>query len=418
LNQSILSRFWFVSIPLLIGALIAITWANYRFADQYPGGQDFLVYWVGTRALLVDGKTPYSDEVARQVETQVYGRPAGAGEKEYRVISPLYFVILYLPYALISDFTLARAVWMTTLEIALVGLALLSLRLARWKLGLWSLPFYLLFAVLWYHSLLPLITGDLVILIAFWIALTFLALRTGRDEVAGILLAFTTIKPNVILLILVFVVIWTLSSRRWATLFWMIASVAILSFILAFFIPDWPLQNLREIMSSAGYQAPGTPATVFSTLAPAAGKWIGWALSALVLLILLFEWFLARGKDFCWFLWTACLTLVVSQWSGVRTGPENFVVLFLPLELVFATLEERWGRTGHLMNWFFMLVLFIGPWALFLDTITSGDQLPQVPFLLFPLPLFLLVTLYWVRWWAIHPRHFLIDTLRESEALE
>jgi len=418
LNRSLFSRFWFLSIPLLVGAVVAVTWANYRYAGQNPGGNDFLVHWVGTRALLVDGKTPYGDEVAVQIQILAYGRPARPGEHELRVAYPLYSVVVFLPYALISDYTLARALWMTTLEIALVLLAIFSLRLTRWKLGIGFLPFYLLFALLWYHSLRPLINGNAVILIALWIGMAFLALRSERDELAGILLAFTTIKPHVVLPILIFVVIWTLSQRRWAALFWMAATVGMLSVILGFFVPDWPVQNLREILRYSSYNPSGTPAAIFADWAPAAGRWIGWAFSALVLLVMVVEWFLARRKEFSWFLWTACLTLVASQLSGIQADPGNFIILFLPLVLIITALEERWGRAGRVMNCFLMLLLFVGPWALFLNTLTLGDQPLQHPVLLFPLPLFLLITLYWVRWWAVHPQRFLIDALRESEALE
>jgi hypothetical protein len=35
----------------------------------------------------------------------------------------------------------------------------------------------------------------------------------------------------------------------------------------------------------------------------------------------------------------------------------------------------------------------------------------------FPLPIFMLVGLYWVRWWAIKPAKTLIEALRASEDL-
>jgi hypothetical protein len=36
--------------------------------------------------------------------------------------------------------------------------------------------------------------------------------------------------------------------------------------------------------------------------------------------------------------------------------------------------------------------------------------------LLFPLPLFLIITMYWVRWWAIRPQRLYVEALREGEA--
>ncbi|HUV28353.1 MAG TPA: hypothetical protein VMW34_13405, partial [Anaerolineales bacterium] len=161
---SFFNRFWYVTVILVIAALVLLTMANYFFVQQNPGGNDFLVHWVGTRALIVDGLSPYSDAVAERIQTLAYGRPAQPGEHELRVAYPLYSVLVFLPYALIGDYEIARALWMTTLEIALIGLAFLSLRLTRWKMSLWLLQIFLIFSILWYHSLRPLINGNAVIL--------------------------------------------------------------------------------------------------------------------------------------------------------------------------------------------------------------------------------------------------------------
>jgi len=412
---SFFNRFWYVTVILVIGILVLLTLANYTFVQGNPGGNDFLVHWVGTRALFVDGLSPYSDEVAERIQTLAYGRPAQPGEHELRVAYPLYSALVFLPYALFSDYEIARALWMTTLEVALVGLAFISLRLTRWKMSLWLLPFFLIFSILWYHSLRPLINGNAVILIALLLAGAFAALRSDRDELAGVLLAISTIKPHLVLLPIIFVLIWTLSARRWRTLGWMLISLVLLSVGAALLVPNWPLQNLREIMAYSSYNPPGTPGAVFETWLPATGRQFGWALSIFLGLILFLEWVLIRGKDFRWFLWTACLTLVISQWIGIQTDPGNFILLCLPLVLVFALWVERWGRSGIIVVIIAMGLLFVGPWAIFLETVAYGDQPLQHPVMFFPLPLFLLITLYWVRWWGIKPRRLLVDALREYE---
>ena len=59
-----------------------------------------------------------------------------------------------------------------------------------------------------------------------------------------------------------------------------------------------------------------------------------------------------------------------------------------------------------------LLALFFGLWWLFLTTIQRGDQPIQHPIMFFPLPLFMLLGLYWVRWWAIRPPRPLMDEMR------
>jgi hypothetical protein len=107
--------------------------------------------------------------------------------------------------------------------------------------------------------------------------------------------------------------------------------------------------------------------------------------------------------------------LVASQWIGIQTDPGNFILLFLPLVLVLAMWVERWGRAGNGVVIFVLFLLFLGPWAIFLRTITYGDQPMQHPVMFFPIPLFLLITLYWVRWWAIRPQRLLVEELRAIE---
>jgi hypothetical protein len=416
-SSTFFSRFWLITVVLFAGILVGITWGNYRFALQNPGGNDFLVHWVGTRALLLEGTSPYSDEVARQIQTMAYGRTARPGEHELRVAYPLYSQVFFLPFALISDFTLARAVWMTALQAGLILLAVYSLRLTDWRPGIWMLPVYFLFAVFWYHGLRPLINGNAVIFVSVLLAAAFLALRSGRDELAGILLAFSTVKPQVVAIPVVFVLVWTISHGRWRVLAWLAITLALLSASVALFVPDWPLQNLREVLLYPEYNPPGTPGAVFSEWWPGIGARLGWILTAILGVILILEWRAARGKDFRWFLWTASLTLVISQWIGIQTDPGNFVILFIPLVLVFAVWEERWGPRGRWFILSIMLTLFAGLWALFVRTVSDVGQPLQNPILFFPLPLLLLIGLYWVRWWAIRPSRLLVEALRAYNEL-
>jgi hypothetical protein len=393
-------------IALVVAGLALLgllTWGNYRFAKASPGGNDFLVHWVGTRSLVLEGLNPYSDEVAGKIQTMAYGRLAKPGEHELRVAYPLYSVIVFLPFALVGDFALARALWMTALEAGIIGLTLVSLRLARWRLNPILLVLLFLFSLFWYHGLRPLINGNAVVLVALMLAGGFLALRNGADELAGVLFAFSTIKPQVVVLVLLFIVFWAFSNGRRRVVWWMVGTVFLLSLSAALFVPDWIVYNLREVIRYPSYNPPGSLQAAFQIWWPAWGKRVGWALTAWMALILLVEWWNNRHAEGRGFLWAASLTLVVSQWIGIQTDPGNFIVLFPALMLVLALLDERWKTAGWVMILVFLLLLFVGIWALFLNTVEYGSQPVQSPVLFIPLPAFLLLMLYWVRWWAVEP---------------
>jgi hypothetical protein len=349
---------------------------------------------------LTEGLSPYSDETAERIQIAAYGRPARAGEHELRVSYPLYSIVVFLPYALISDYNLARAAWMTTLEIALVALSLMSMRLANWKPRPILLGLFLLFSLFWYHGFRPLINGNAIILVALCIAGGLLALKSKADELAGVLFAFATIKPHVVLLFLVFIAYWTYIHRRWRVVGWLVTTVILLSASAALLVPDWILQNIREIVRYSSYNPPLTLRAALTALLPGIGNRIGLAIMGLLALLLLVEWWLVRKANFRGFTWVACLTLVASQWIGIPTDPGNFIILLPALALIFALWQERWERAGSIFAVLSMLVLLAGLWGIFLATVEYGDQPQQSPIMFIPLPAFLLIMLYWVRWWA------------------
>ncbi|NLF52515.1 MAG: DUF2029 domain-containing protein, partial [Leptolinea sp.] len=357
-------RNWLIGAAAVLIFLIGLTYANHYYAVRNPGGNDFLVHWVGTRALLIDGISPYSDEVAGRIQTIVYGRLAQSGEHQLRVAYPLYSISIFLPFALFPDFALARAVWMTTLELALVGLAIFSIKLADWKPGMGLTIGFILFSLLWYHGLRPLINGNAVILVAFFLTAGLMAIRGRAEELAGVLFAFMTIKPQIALVFLLYMTFWGISNQRWRMLGWLYGTIAVLTAVSTMLIPDWILQNLREVVLYPKYNPPGTPAAIFAEWLPATGRNIGMGLTVILVLVLIIEWFLSRRYEFRGFLWTICLTLTAAQWIGIQTDPGNFIILLPVLALLFSIIHERYKVAGNFFTWFLMALLMGGLWWL------------------------------------------------------
>lgn len=416
-NRKLLTT-WLVAILLGLILIGILTWSNYQYASQNAGGNDFLVHWVGTRTLLTEGISPYSDETALRIQTLAYGRAARPGEHELRVAYPLYSILVFFPFALVKDYLLARALWMTTLEIALVLLSVVCMQLTNWKPKLLTLALFLVFTIFWYHALRPLINGNAVILVALALAGAMLALRSGGEELAGVLLAFSTIKPQVVVVVVLFFMYWGIRQRRWKFLGWFWGTLALLSASAALLVPNWIWQNFVEVVRYPGYNPPGTPGSALATWLPEIGPRIGWAITAIVGVLLLVEWYLAaRSREFPHLLWAFCLTLVGAQWIGIQTDPGNFIVTMPALVLIFAVWDVRGRLGGQWVVLGSLLVLFIGLWALFLRTVTYADQPVQSPVMFFPLPAFELIMLYWVRWWAVHPPTVWFDTVLFKESM-
>jgi hypothetical protein len=145
---------------------------------------------------------------------------------------------------------------------------------------------------------------------------------------------------------------------------------------------------------------------------PGVGIQLGWLLTLIFILILLLEWRNAYKKEYQWFLWTACLTLVITNLIGIRTATANYVALFPALILILSILDNRWGRNGRIIILVSLTLLFFGLWWLFISTLTISDQPIQHPILFFPLPVLLLIGLYWTRWQAIKSPSALLEEYR------
>ncbi len=380
---------------VLVAAVIGLlTWVNVRFAYQNPGGNDFLTRWVGTRALLFEGLSPYSDEVALRIQQRAYGRPARADEDQMRMAYPIYSVLIFAPFAWIADYPLARAVWMTALEVLLLALLALSLRLVRWKPSTPLLGMLLLFSLTWYHGVRAVINGNAVVWVAFFLTAAVWALEERRDAWAGVLLALATIKPHLALLPLLFVLGWAWFQHRRKVIVWTVGTVAVFSLAGMLVVPQWVLQNLREVLAYTGYTPPTTIQDALQGWFPEWGTALGWALTLALAGMLVWVWWQA-WQQAAFPLWTYALTLVASQWIGITTDPGNFILLFLPLIWVLARLARRFGERAA---WVLLGVLWIGLWWLFVATLSQHNGQPQQSTVMFlPLPGLLLVGLWGLR---------------------
>jgi len=383
---------------VMLGGLI---WVNIQFTKNNPGGNDFLAHYVGTRSLLFEGKSPYGDEVALEIQRRVFGRPAEEGEIEHRVVYPLYSTLIFAPFALIANYAVARVAWMTVMELALLGTGYLALQITNWKPRLVILAIYFQFAVLWYHGFRAVINGNAVIVVSLCITGSLFALKKNKDRAAGVLLTLSTIKPNLVVLLILYILIWSVYQKRYRVILWFLGSMLVLTLGGMLLIPDWIFQNLWEIMRYPGYNPPGSIGEVLGLWFPSYAVLIKYGIGIGLGLLLGKEIWVARQAKYEWFLWTACLALTVSQWIGIATDPGNFVILFTPFVLVLARLEERWEDWSRFLIPGVLGVMLIGLWALFLVTLDYDYQPMQSSIMFFPFPAFVLIGLYWIKWWVV-----------------
>jgi Glycosyltransferase family 87 len=400
-------------LPLIvifgIVGLVGMTYANYQFSIQNPGGNDFLARWTGAHYWLVEGLSPYDPQVSLEAQNLIYGRPARpeAGEDVAHFVYPFYSMLFFAPFGLL-EYTIARALWMTVVEISLVSLAIISIRLIDWRIRPWLTSVLILFTLLWYHGMRSLMLGQFAVVDAVLIVLALWLIRLKRDVPAGVLLALSTAKPQMAFLIVPFVLIWAVSQRRWQLVAGIVGGFLVLMVATLALIPNWPLQMFWQILDYPNYTTTISPLAIIAGVAPAINPAFSILLHGIALIYLIFEWVGAWGKDDRWFLWVAFLTMVITNMVAIRTATTNYMMLLPVLFLIFKGMHERWGKAGAAVILILLLSLGIGLWVLFLQTVNGNLE---HPIMYLPLPFFCLLGLWWVRWWAIRPPRTLYENL-------
>jgi len=392
--------------------LAGLTWANYRFSVQNPGGNDFLARWMGAHKWLMEGISPYDEKVSLATQNMIYGHPADVskGEDINHFVYPLTSMIFFGPFGLL-EYLPARALWMTLLQLSLAGLAILSLKLVRWTISPVRMAVMILFSVLWYHGARTIIVGQFAAIEALLLIGALLLIYKEQDGFAGLLLALATTKPQMSYLIIPFVLFWAYSRQRFTVFSGFFGSLVGIFVASLFFIPNWPVQMIWQIMEYPTYtERIGSMVSILASSIPGVSRQLSIILYIFFWGYLIVEWILAWGKDRNWFIWTALMTLVLTNFLVSRTATTNYVMLLPAVFMIFKVLEYRWPKVGKAIVWALILLFFGGLWFLFFDTVQGNLEQPAM---YLPLPLFCLFGLWWVRWWSIRPPLMPIEDLEE-----
>jgi hypothetical protein len=163
------------------------------------------------------------------------------------------------------------------------------------------------------------------------------AVQQRRDGWAGLCLAVTTIKPQMIFLVLIFLLAWALFQHRWRLILSFSLSMLGLVGSSLLLIPTWLFDFARNAVDYSDYVAFGTPLeNLLHYFLPAGlAAPLTVALSGLFFLALLPGWWLALRNRPGGYSWALHTTLIVGSLITFRSATTNQVILYLPLFFLF-----------------------------------------------------------------------------------
>jgi hypothetical protein len=388
---------WFL-VGLLIGVLFIVesVMAHKLFTTRFAGGGDFYPSWAAARALLLEGRDPYSPDVSAEIKAAMIG-PNQEETISYSFAYPLPVIFLFWPLVYCS-YDWVQAIWMVTLQWVAVVIVIGLLCLERWHPPPVGLIGSLLGMLFLYPITRSIFLGQFTLHITLFLVIALWAMRCGRDGLAGVLLALTFIKPQMVVFVVPWLVLWVVRQRRWRLIGGLLAGGAGLLLAAMALSPRWPISFLEGVQRYRSIDGVYDPLAVLMNLV-----WLGgpeamrYVLAGLLLLAMLVIWWWDWWDGEESFLRATHWAIVMSLLIIPQTGTTNQAILLIPL---FAWLHRALKQWRHWQVLIGASGLLAGLWVLFLSTIQGNWENP-VMFL--PLPLFSLTALVGIevhRWWV------------------
>lgn len=382
-----------IGAALLLLLTILVVALRQLFTLEAAGANDFYPRYRGAALFWREGIDPYSDAATEAIQMDMYGRLALPEEDQVLFVYPFYVTFMLLPLVWLPlDYSWIQAIWLATLLLVMGTAVFLTLRLLNWQQPVWLFALTMLWTVLFYHNTRTVILGQFAAFVFLWLAAALLALKRGRDGWAGFWLALTTIKPQMVILVIPALLLWALAQRRWRFVAGFGLTLVILFGLSFLLLPSWLTSFVQQVLTYPGYTFTGSPLWVITGYYfPQLGKPVEQVLIILALAYMVWEWRRLWRETAVseQLLVTLGITMIVTNLILVRTATTNYIIMIIPLFLLlhYLALHWRWGNGGVIL---FYSLSVVSTWLLFLTTI-QGDT--EHPIMYLPWPFGLLICL-------------------------
>lgn len=244
---------------LAIIALCSSIWHIHVVDRGMPASHaDLVPVWVGVRALLKH-ENPYSEATTKQIQTLYYGRPL-TPDDHVNTMGFAYPATTAIVLGFIGPLKWgeARLLFLILLPALTTAGAFAWIRVAQLSLT-WQMR--LLVVVLCLASW-PVAWGirlqQPTLLVAALLAIGCWLLQRGNAGAAGIVLSASTFKPQLVALLLVWLLLWAVVHRAWRFVISLVGTSAALVYFSCLLLPNWipPWKSAAVELLSYTHQVP------------------------------------------------------------------------------------------------------------------------------------------------------------------
>ncbi len=343
-----------------------------KMGDLYPR-------WVGTRELLIHGRNPYSPEVSHEILGHIVTQEDASGRviDEQRFVYPIYVVFLMAP-TIYMDFATVQSWAPFVLGAFAVLTVLCSVGILNWRVPWTTGAALILFTLSSPQIVQGMRHQQLALVVACLLTSGAWLVHKGQLGMAGVLLAFSTIKPQMALLPLIWFILW--ASGEWRTRWRLLAGFGVTLALLIgageLLVSGW----LRDFFAALAAYRRYFPTSSLPRLL--LGDRIGIALSCIIVIwLLVFGWKNRKTSCDSWeFAWVFAMFLMGTVLAFPLFTPFNQALLILPAIL----LVREWAtipKLGRIVFIAFVSWPGITSIAILLShpPLSAASQLPLLP---------------------------------------
>ena len=393
-SQYLILVFVLVSV-IGVGVMSAYVMVRVPFTDN------FAIPWAAGRSWLLEGESPYASSVGQTAAGAIEESAFLALLSESQVLTqPLMTLVFYLPFSLMP-YAISRTIWVTVLSVCVGLIGLLSIRLSGWKipiLGIIAMVFMLLF---WQPSVRAILEGYLSPIIILLVLFGVYLILNEQDTTAGFILALTFSSFLTTSLILVAILIWSISKKRWSIITSFFSGLIFLTAISFLLLPAW-FRDWASVLVNYldDWSWIRTPLMDLAALLPGIASPLAIFLHAVIGIYAITLLITILGQSGQIFTYKMCLIFLFAYLLHPQ-GSTVLIFFVVPAMLmVFRYWSERWGLFGDLISWVLLLVILVGPWLLVYSDLDFATP-HEIPLLYWGYPLVILLGMIWIRWWAL-----------------
>ncbi len=307
-----------------------------ELGDLYPR-------WYGTKELVLHRQNPYGQRVSEDLQLAYYGNIESNGSRdEQRFAYPIYVSLFLLPTVNLA-FGQVRMIASVVMAVALaIGLPL-WLGFIGWQLTRWKVVVLVLLVLSCSPAVQALDMQQISTLVCAFIAAGSFLLRRRAYALAGIFFALATVKPQMVFLLYLWLLLWTLSKwrERMNLLLSFSAAVAALTLAGEWMVPGWVGQFISAMAAYRHYAGDSAQSIFEMSFGHVLGHFVAFAVLC-GLAIACFSWRM-EPADSPKFSYAVAVVLATSAVVIPPAAPYNHLLLLPGVLILLRGWSSLWN---------------------------------------------------------------------------